>query len=80
MTSAIKEGLFEEYIDDLRYLGTSIPMLYWHFDGDGDIRLEWHKINDELSEHLQYSEDYIDKLNKVISYFNYSHKITDEDL
>ena len=75
MTPAIKEGLFEEYIDGLRYLGAEIPKLYWNVDADGDIYLLWGKISGELDKHLDYSEDYIDKLNKVISYFNYSHKI-----
>ena len=80
MTTAKKEGLFEKYIDDLRYLGAEIPMLYWDFDGDGNIYLEWFKINDELHKHLQYGSDYIEKMNRLVSYFNYTHKITDEDL
>lgn len=75
-----KEQVFQRYIDDLRYLGAEIPMLYWEVDDNGDIYLMWFKINEELHKHLQYGDVYQDKMNRIVDYFNLSHKITDEDL
>ena len=75
-----KEQMFEQYIDDLRYLGAEIPTLHWGSKKDGEIYLIWYEINDELDKHLQYSDIYKDKMNRLVDYFNLSHKITDEDL
>ena len=75
-----KEQLFEMYIDDLRYLGAEIPMLYWNLDADGDIYLLWGKISGELNKHLDYSEVYRDKVDAFVDYFNHVHKVSDEDL
>jgi hypothetical protein len=75
-----KEQMFELYIDDLRYLGAEIPMLYWNVDADGDIYLLWGKISGELNKHLDYSEMYRDKVDSLVDYFNHVHKISDEDL
>ena len=75
-----KEQIFEMYIDDLRYLGAEIPILYWNVDADGDIYLLWHKIGQDLNKHLDYSQIYRDKLDEFVDYFNHVHKISDEDL
>ena len=75
-----KEQMFELYIDDLRYLGAEIPMLYWNLDADGDIYLLWGKISGELNKHLDYSEVYRDKVDAFVDYFNHVHKVSDEDL
>jgi hypothetical protein len=80
MTIEKKEGLFEVYVDDLRFLGADIPKLYWDIDSDGDIYLLWDSINNELHKHLEYGDDYQSTLNRMVNYFNYSHKISDEDL
>jgi len=75
-----KEQMFELYVDDLRYLGSEIPMLYWNVDADGDIYLLWHKIGQDIHKHLDYSQIYRDKLDSFVDYFNHVHKISDEDL
>ena len=75
-----KEQLFENYIDDLRFLGAEIPALYWELNTNGDIYLLWGKINAELDKHLDYSEVYRYKLDEFVNYFNLTHQITDEDL
>ena len=75
-----KEQMFEQYIDDLRYLGAEIPTLHWEVNTNGDIYLLWGKISGELNKHLDYSEMYRDKLDGFVDYFNLTHKISDEDL
>jgi len=75
-----KEQMFELYIDDLRYLGADIPMLYWEVNSNGDIYLCWNKINDELHKHLTYGGLFTTKLDELVNYFNLTHQITDEDL
>ena len=75
-----KEQMFEQYIDDLRYLGAEIPTLHWEVNTNGDIYLMWESINDELHKHLAYAELYMAKIDEFVNYFNLTHQITDEDL
>ena len=70
-----KEQWFEKYIDDLRYLGAEIPMLYWEVNRKGDIYLMWDSISDEIHNHLDYSQKYKNTINEFVNYFNLTHQI-----
>ena len=71
-----KEQMFELFIDDLRYLGASIPYLHWDVNNEGNIYLLWDKINDDVeNKHQAYSEFYQAKLNEFVNYFNLTHHL-----
>ncbi len=74
-----KEQWFENYIDDLRYLGASIPYLSWDIDKDANIYLVWDSMDSELQEnndkHLEYSQKYKNTINELVNYFNLTHQI-----
>ena len=68
--------MFELFIDDLRYLGASIPYLHWDVNNEGNIYLLWDKINDDVeNKHQAYSEFYQAKLNEFVNYFNLTHHL-----
>ncbi len=79
-----KEKMFEDYIDDLRYLGASIPYLHWDMSENGNIYLLWDKMNSECEKHndphLHYSTTFRAKLDNFVNYFNLTHQTSDEDL
>jgi hypothetical protein len=71
-----KEQMFELFIDDLRYLGASIPYLHWDVNNEGNIYLLWDRINDDVeNKHQAYSEFYQAKLNEFVNYFNLTHHL-----
>lgn len=71
-----KEQMFELFIDDLRYLGASIPYLHWDVNNEGNIYLLWDRINDDVeNKHQAYSKFYQAKLNEFVNYFNLTHHL-----
>ena len=74
-----KEQWFENYIDDLRYLGAKIPYLHWDINESADIYLLWDKIEEDCQTdkhpHRTYTQKYKNTINELVNYFNLTHQI-----
>lgn len=74
-----KEKFFENYIDDLRFIGAKIPYLHWDLDKQANIYLLWDKMEEDAktpkNPNRKYLKKYKNKINEFVNYFNLTHQI-----